>query len=641
MLPPTTPPSSAIKPDHNEMHPSKAHHSTAEPSSAARLGFTDIPSASKRGSLGPVGQGTPSKINVMPSSNFSFAVPNPVASMQLSSEAQKIMAELQGEAAKIKANIVAEREAKAASMEASGRRIAKPKGRFSAAHTAEFDKMDSIENHASAWRASRFTPTVIGVKRSPSKSSLLEGTPTKSLVRSPSKTKLNEPAEQPRRNLKRKSSAANLDRAASVSPRKATAQPTSATRSRAQPTPEVTSAKRVKKEKSDDASSSRPGRLNTATPRSINKPLPKAPSVISRLMSPTKSSRAHTATTSKIAAPIVSTPSKAVHGSLSKPTAAAASSVVADNKRRILTPSRFSKVKSILRAQSSTKSSSRSAIPRPLPSSLTPAPPRTVKELPPVPQTTPRRKLAKRVTFTPDTKRAALSQLSPSPLRAGILKFGSTLRGHKQEEQLCGPTVAYPDLSAFSGLLSADKESQSPGPGTFSFRSDHTIEFKDISQKGFGSSRGQSSVRQVRDSMPGMPGSFPTGPPPPPSTHEDKENTAPVQSPNKLSGVSHGLTNKKRNRPSSDEEDAEKEAAERASKKQKSAHTPLTSARSVSATPASNKRARTVGGTYTPSRVIASQTPSSQTPASASPAKKRIGMSLSRLNMLARPKNRA
>lgn len=631
-----------MKPDHNEMHPSKAHHSTAEPSSAARLGFADIPSASKRGSLGPVGQGTPSKINVMPTSNFSFAMSNPVTGIQLSSEAQKIMAELQGEAAKIKANIVAERQAKAASMEAGGRRIAKPKGRFSAAHTAEFDKMDSIENHASAWRASRFTPSVAGVKRSPSKSSLVEGTPTKSLIRSPSKTKLNEPAEQPRRNLKRKSSAANLDRAPSVSPRKAHNPPTSATQARGQPRPDLASAKRVKKDKNDDASSNRPGRLNTATPRSINKPLPKAPSVISRLMSPTKSSRAHVATTSKIATPIVSTPSKTVYGSLFKPTAAAASSAGTDNKRRIITPSRFSKVKSILRAQNSTESGSRSAIPRPLPTSLTPAPPRTTKELPPLPQTTPRRKMAKRVTFTPDTKRAALSQLSPSPLRIGILKFGSTLRGAlKQEEPLSGPTVAYPDLSAFSGLLNADQESESPGPGTFSFRSDHTIEFKDISQKGFGSSRGQSSVRQVRDSVPGMPGSFPTGPPPPPSTHEDKENKAPVESPNKLSGVSHGLTNKKRNRPSSDEEDAEREAAERASKKQKSAHTPLTSARSVSATPASNKRARTVGGTYTPSRMAASQTPSSQTPASASPAKKRMGMSLSRLNMLARPKNRA
>lgn len=636
-----------MKPAHSEMHPSKAHQSTAEPSSAARLGFTDIRSASKRGSLGPVGQDTPTKINIVPSSDFSFSVAKPVASIQFTSEAQRIMDELQEKAAMFKADLQAKRDAEIAAGEApTGRRFARPSGRFSAAHNAEFDKMESIAGHASAWRASRFTPVVAvaGVKRSPSKASLVDATPTKSpLTRSPSKTKLNESVEQPRRNLKRKSSAANLDRAPSVSPRKAEP-PTSPTKARPLPTPVATSAKRVKKQKEDDASTSRPGRPTTSAARSAQKPLPKAPSVISRLLSPTKSSRAHTSAASKPVTSTITTPSKSTYGSLSKPVATLASpSKTLEAQRRILTPNRFQKVKSILRAQAPTDGEGRSAIPQPRAHiSMTPAPPRTMKELPPVPLTTPRRKLAKKVTFTPDTKRAALPQHSPSPFKAGILKFGSSFgSASKQQQDETSGKVDYPDLSSFSGILDESKDKPSAGAGTFTFRSDHTIEFKDISQSGFGASPGQSSVRQVRKSMPDMPGSFPA--PPAPSTHEDKENRAPAQSPNKLlSGVPHGLSTKKRHRPSTDEEDAEREAVERASKKQKSSHTPLFASRSVSSTPTSNKRVRTTA-TPTPSKSFNLGTPGSaaaRTPMSASSATRRVGMSLSRLNMLARPKNR-
>lgn len=639
-----------MKPAHNEMHPSKAHQSTAEPSSAARLGFTDIRSASKRGSLGPVGQDTPSKINIVPSSDFSFSLAKPVSSVQFTSEAQRIMDELQEKAAMYKADLQAKRDAEivAGGGEAvTGRRFARPSGRFSAAHTAEFNKMESIAGHASAWRAKTFTPVIAGVKRSPSKASLVDATPTKSpLTRSPSKTKLNESTEQPRRNLKRKSSAANLDRAPSVSPRKAEV-PTSPAKARPLPTPVGASAKRMKKLKEDDASTSRPGRPTASAARSPQKPLPKAPSVISRLLSPTKSSRAHTSAASKPTTSVVTTPSKPTYGSLSKPVAALKSpSKAAEAQRRILTPNRFQKVKSILRAQAPTDGDGRSAIPQPRAHiSMTPAPPRTMKELPPVPLTTPRRKLTKKVTFTPDTKRAPLSQHSPSPFKAGILKFGSSFSSaSKQQEQTekeASGKVEYPDLSAFSGILGDAKDNQCAAPGTFTFRSDHTIEFKDISQSGFGASPGQSSVRQVRKSMPDMPGSFPA--PPAPSTHEDKENRAPAQSPNKLlSGVPHGLSTKKRHRPSTDEEDAEREAAERASKKQKSNHTPLLASRSVSNTPTSNKRARTVA-TPTPSKSLNLRTPKSgaaRTPMSASSTARRVGMSLSRLNMLARPKNR-
>jgi hypothetical protein len=92
------------------------------------------------------------------------------------------------------------------------------------------------------------------------------------------------------------------------------------------------------------------------------------------------------------------------------------------------------------------------------------------------------------------------------------------------------------------------------------------------------------------------------------------------------------MKNKKRHRVSSDEEDAEREAAERAAKKRKNEHVaegeallaPKLISMSGAASPA--KRQERGGLTRTAGRL--------------SPAKKRSGLSISRLNMLARPKMR-
>jgi len=94
-----------------------------------------------------------------------------------------------------------------------------------------------------------------------------------------------------------------------------------------------------------------------------------------------------------------------------------------------------------------------------------------------------------------------------------------------------------------------------------------------------------------------MPGSFP-GP--------NKENVAPLPS------VPHGIANKKRRRADSDDE--REVDAERSPKKHKS---------TIDAKPA-------------PSIIAQNKTPQSK---NATPAKKKI-LSLSRLNMLARPKMR-
>jgi len=101
-----------------------------------------------------------------------------------------------------------------------------------------------------------------------------------------------------------------------------------------------------------------------------------------------------------------------------------------------------------------------------------------------------------------------------------------------------------------------------------------------------------------------MPGSFPG------STGINKENKAPLPS------VPHGMSNKKRRRVDSDDE--EEKEVERSPKKQ--------------------KQSVPEGAMLMAPRIMAEKmAPASKIP---SPAKKKNVLSLSRLNMLAQPKNR-
>jgi hypothetical protein len=323
--------------------------------------------------------------------------------------------------------------------------------------------------------------------------------------------------------------------------------------------------------------------------------------------------------------------------------------------RRIISPRSFGKVKSILRQNKNAPEGGKSAIPQPQ-VSQTPGPPRLNKELPPVPLTTPRRKLTKRVTFTPEVVSAVNAQNSPSPQRASNFKLRSALKTIEThypalDEVLAEPTPShslYPDLSPLKHLIGSQaRRAMSGSPstaGTFTFRSDHTIEFGGASSTGFGACPGQSSVRHISNPAvsSNMPGSFPA--PPSPNSHPNKENTAP--SPIKLlSGTAHGMQNKKRHRATSDEEDFD---AERAAKKRKNENVPegqaLLAPRLVqeAAPPSATKKnrfARTPS--KTPNTRDVGRTPV-RAPIAASPTKKTGGgLSLSRLNMLARPKNRA
>lgn len=180
----------SARPPREEMHPSKAQKSTTKKlDSGLILGFQPV----QRDSSGNViketlTSNTPSKVVSSPPSNlgtpskFGFKFSSDDA--QLSEEARKLMESVREDVARIKAQMILDRgeqqrKAEAGEQILEGRKIAKPKGkagRYSDAHMAEFKKMDSIAGHASAFRAQpgRFTPVTKSLKRKSSKALLDE-----------------------------------------------------------------------------------------------------------------------------------------------------------------------------------------------------------------------------------------------------------------------------------------------------------------------------------------------------------------------------------------------------------------------------------------------------------------------------------
>jgi hypothetical protein len=309
--------------------------------------------------------------------------------------------------------------------------------------------------------------------------------------------------------------------------------------------------------------------------------------------------------------------------------------------------SRFDRVKAMLRGAKASASKTKSTLPLPTASSSkVPASARPQKEMVTAPMTTPGRKLTKHVALTPDTQREALAQNSPSPVKSSIPQAKRQVLGEVHYPSLEGVMgenaeagVSYPDLSARRPLPEPPAKVFKAGsvkpsvPGEFTFRSDHTISFGSATPS-FGSSPGQASVRAVRPSiLPSehMPGSFPSSTSS--STGVNKENEAPRSV---FLALPHGMSNKKRNRVTTDEEDAEIEAAQREAKKRRRESVPegeaLLAPRLVGA-----------GGSASAKRVLAASPRRlpvpRQAPGTPSPVKKK-GISLSRLNMLARPKMR-
>lgn len=662
--PPHTPSDAAlIKPPKSEMHPAKYHNGTMPaPSSALRLGFTDI--KTKATSTPGVGaqQSTPSKSNV-PSSPFAFSLVRNTATAAdstLGPEALRIMNELRDQAAKIKAELVAQRDQERDEDEqVHSRKIAQPKGkagRYSDVHMSEFRKMDSIENHPSAFRAAQGRPA-------PTSS-----TSVKSLKRTQSKANLDD-TQTPRFKT-----AAQIPLSKSAKKIHTPGRDTDSV------------VKRARQHLDDDASTNRPvSRDNSNIPRpktpgKDSRGLPR-PKTLANLMSPTQASLARAAaakTPTTAARSLLRSPSKINLTGLKK--SATTFNLESQDVKMEDAPSAANmrstslsdRVKSIFVKHKSAASAPKHSIPKPVAAtSKTPAPARTQKELPPAPFTTPGKRLAQRSgDFTPAPKHAALAQNSPSPVKTGIprSKVASNLVNYPSLDAVlqghAGDTVSYPDLSglrplpklptqmeATPSLDESPLEPVSPPavPGTFTFRSDHTIRFDSDSPKGFGGHSGQSSVRQVRPSvLPPMTGAsspFPFAPAPKTAAPRGKENVPPyLQQPQHSSSFdpknfAHGVSSKKRHRVEDDEEEAEREAAERAAKKARGRAVPegeaLVAPRLASA--------RKPIGVRSPSKLMRKSPFKSDTPsvaASPSVGHKTTGISLGRLAYLAQPKQR-
>ncbi|GAW23027.1 hypothetical protein ANO14919_125750 [Xylariales sp. No.14919] len=643
----------------SEMHPSKVHQTMAPPSSGLRNGFTDIDY--NKTTMQTLAQNTPSKTPA-PSSDFTFRYARPGAERELGPEARRMMDDLRDKAAQIKVQLAAERaRERAEEMEAAeGRKIAPAKGksgRFSAAHLAEFKKMDSIEGHASSFRAvpGRFTP----IKASPA-------------------AKLITPLKP---GIKRSQSKANLDEPESVRP-KAIPRPLARSPEKNREAPEHPS-KRIRQRIEDDASTLRPvSRDGTSIPRpkssgndSLRTGIPRS-HTLGSLATPIKAPFARTATTNDLKTPTISlvqSPSQPdlhkinsfsakVGGSLLKSPGKTGLGLLArsPSKKRfgglnrwattnnlgsestkiptqVETPGRFGRIRSILKRQpSGTKTTIGSAIPQP--SSPAPKTPHrfglTEKMFPAVPLTTPGRKRDRHVDFTSDTKQVAEAQDSPSPVKPSVPlsrklskppppKFVAGGKAGDGQQQSTTGEVTYPDLSAYGVDEVKTKPLQESVPSTFTFRSDHTICFDNSPSKGFGSAAGQASLRQVRKSAASsadMPGSFPEALEPSPN----KENKDPLR----RKSIPHGITNKKRHRASSDEEDdVDDEGAKRGMKKSRKS-------------PVAGE-----GQALMPPKLLHKTSPIKRplgsTPPTPSPQKKkRGGLTLSRLHMLAQPKIR-
>ncbi|RYP63455.1 hypothetical protein DL769_006953 [Monosporascus sp. CRB-8-3] len=653
---PSTPSTATpVKLPMSEMHPSKVHPTMAPPSSGLEFGFVDInPDQRSKDLPSGITQSTPSK-TPLPSTSFTFRPDN---ELELGPEAREMMDKLRGETARIKAELSAKRDKARLEAELEGRRIAQAKGkasRFSAAHMAEFKKMDSIENHPSVRRTNpeRFTPLKAGIKRSKSRADLDEPDSTRSKAASASST-------------------------SKVTEKQGNEQ--------------ESPVKRVRQRVEDDASTLRPSsRDGSAIPRpkssesdSTHRGLPRS-QTHAGLATPDKAALARANSVKTPTITLVNSPSKpstpSVDDSPSKPSRLDFSRLARYQCNKgfgrltksrtmndllgtrsapthVQTPGRFGKVKSILKRQI-TGTQTKSEIPRPPASAAkAPAAPITDKELPSIPLATPGRKLLKRVNFTPQTKLAPVAQDSPTPMKSGIphsksvskiptihtKSFNTTVDDKKEGE------VSYPDLSAYTKDLDEETEKSPPKPlppsvpGTFTFRSDHTIQFDSPPPKGFGGAEGQASLRHVRPSNlfgDRMPGSFPhlLEGPKSAKNKEDKENTDPQGTPTRrldsktlgvnphIMGIPHGMSNKKRHRATPDDEDSDEGAQRGAKKSKKDATASAPEGDALVAPRLVNK-----------SSPFKKPAPISHTP---SPMKKKgRGLTLSRLNMLATPKIR-
>lgn len=588
-----------LYPSREEMHPSKVQQSTAkQPDSGLRLGFVDIgartdPVRAKAG-LG-LAQETPTRARPVPaklpsSPGFEFKFTR--RSPDLGPEAQKMMDDLREEALRIKAQLVVEQkearmyapaEAHDVEMSGTGRRIARAKGkvgRFSDVHMAEFRKMDSIAGHPSAYRLQPAGNPSSSMSRT---TTTMTTTKTTSLKRSKSQAKLDEPDPSP---------------VGTPSPKKP----------QDMGLQEMSRMKRMKQRFEDDTSSARPvsrngppgGKPSTVGLARSQSGLPSA------VLTPTKASLARVASVKHVRTMI---PSISRSSSTRTPGVGAKSE---GSNKHLSSLANLSRVRSILRrprlfsTEEDTKPDAAEA------TTPTPTPKNTIhldKELPLLPGEqnihlqTPS---VKRVNFTPNTKTAPrLFDTVPSPIKSLVQQSPST-------SSL--PALKYPSVPSSGPEFHAGKAPT----GDFTFRSSSSP-FKSAPIR-FGpalsgsNTSGSTTIRYVRPSVGGETG----------RSTMARSAASPLQA-----VVPHGMPNKKRRYEDIEGDSDEENRAPTSSKRQQLV-------------------AVEVGKSVVPPAQAPAKNPSSSTsriPSSASPLKRgrqraKGILSASRLNALARPKDR-
>ena len=613
----------------NEMHPSKVQQSTSKVSTTdadtrAEGAPGSFTAPAVRFSTEAVEKGTPTKskgtlASHMSSPGFDFSFDRPES--DLSADAQKIMEGVREQAAKIKARMQEERDKQQSKdgeahqlYGAGGRKIAKAKGksgRYSDVHKQQFRKMDSIVNHPSTWK-NTIPANTTSLKRSGSKAGLDDPPQAKGLSKSGSSKSLR--------------SVADTGRLENSAP-----------------------GKRAKKHVGDDTSTTRPASQqesiadNAASVTSMPEAaVTKLPSAIT---TPTKASLARAASVKSTKGSMI--PSLGRSNSIKILTSPAKSE---GSNKYFSSLTKFGNVKSILSRHQPKFSNDPEKIAAgthlPLPqgkvdlNELSQGKTDINKDLPNIPGAFPpseeRAQITKRVVFTPSTKAPQDLNISPTPSRIPALKSPRPVTAPSTPSD----TVAYPSLvsspnithrptktpSASASPLKHDATPSPSKPTEFTFTSPRTLDFSapaSVSKLKFG----PSTIRQVRPSGITTP-------------------LAPFDTTN-IPDIAHGMTNKKRKHvDSDDEEDLENVAPgvtspfnkqkaieeEGEGPRAKKVKMTTTSERKGMATPQKSPAKKFGAG----SRIPKAGGPTTTTPK----GKGKSVLSLSRLNMLARPKDR-
>lgn len=494
--------SSKLQPGLEEMHPSKVHRSTTKPTEFVSQSTIDNVNTIAGPLASAISQNTPTKLpgawpNML-SPNFEFSIGQDESALSL--EAQRIMESVRGEAAKIKAQMQAEREKQELNNEAGvhnfevlGRKIAQPKGksgRFSDAHREQFKRMDSIAGHASIWKNRIQHNTALP----PSKSH-------PNLVADAAETQL------PRSKLFKSLTASRLEDSERLE--------------------NLASGKRVKKNHGDDTSSARPISRDETVRNDATQSTASKTSLQSRLLSaittPTKASLARAASVKHLKPTLIPSPCR---GSLKQSVGSPAMFKSEGSKKYHQSLAKFGHVKSFLhRRQPGIANDPHKEPVGPL-SAISEDNLRLDKALPRLPQPVSTHLSSSpptvdSVEFTPAGKsKPVLMPVSPSPS-----KIPEARSLHKPNHALIPDLTTYPSIANSPNITTRIKIPTAPIPGDFTFRSERSILFNSKPQT--------PTIRRVRPS--GV--------------------STPLAAFNPLPPIPHGLPNKKRRRASSDDDD--------------------------------------------------------------------------------------